>query len=205
MTKRNSTSINPSKQINLTVMGIAYNSGGKHASRINNRTTKPYQTWRSMLNRCYSDKFHLKQPTYLDCVVCDEWLDFQAFADWMTGSDYHDTDYQLDKDIIVRGSKIYSPDTCSFIPQEINKLLNSRSSAVGVNPLGVTFKKRCKAFVAQLRVNGYKTYLGAFKCPNKAHQAYVVAREAYVKEVANEWRGRIDERVYEALMKWTVN
>lgn len=61
-----------------------------------------YRTWGTMLGRCYSDKFHEQNPTYVGCTVCDEWLTFSKFKAWMETQDWKDK--QLDKDILVPGT-----------------------------------------------------------------------------------------------------
>ena len=186
------------------ILGIGYNSRGRHKSREGKLVSKPYLTWRNMLSRCYCPKLHNSEPTYIGCTVDSRWHDFQNFAEWLVSHDYYNKDYHLDKDLLLPNNKIYSSDRCALVPREINNLLNDRSAARGENPIGVYFHKRDKKYVAQLMSHDKKTFLGYFDCPQEAHQAYVVAKEAYVKEVANEWRGRIDERAYEALMRWTV-
>lgn len=186
------------------IYGVGYNSGGRHKSRSGSVTSKPYQTWRNMLTRCYCPKFHKSQPTYEGCSVESDWLDFQKFADWLVSNNNYGEDYHLDKDLVAKDNKEYSSDKCVLVPREINNLLNNRAAARNGNPIGVHFNKRDKAYVAQIRAHQNKVFLGHFKCPQEAHQAYVVAKEAYVKEVANKWRGRIDERAYNALMNWTV-
>tara|TARA_R110000787_G_scaffold4900_1_gene18512 strand:+ start:198 stop:707 length:510 start_codon:yes stop_codon:yes gene_type:complete len=96
-----------------TVYGVGFNSGGEFKPSINGNHTKPYSTWKSMLMRCYSDKYHAKFPSYKECEVCDEWLDFQVFASWFVVN-YIDG-FQLDKDIKIDGNKLYSPSTCMFV------------------------------------------------------------------------------------------
>ena len=79
--------------------------------------------WNNMYTRCYSNKYHEKSPQYTDCSICDEWLDDkQVFYDWVA-ENYYTFGYEqidLDKDILVKGNKIYSPDVCIFAPHSIN-------------------------------------------------------------------------------------
>ena len=53
-------------------------------------------------------------------------------------------------------------------------------------------------------INGKDKYLGSFDCPVKAFEAYKVAREAYYKEKAEQWKGKISNKAYEALKSRTV-
>ena len=83
---------------------------GIYVSRINSIRTKEYVAWDAMLQRCYDDKLHKRHPSYKDCTVCEEWLNFQNFAKWF--NDNNIDGCQLDKDLLIKGNKIYSPETC---------------------------------------------------------------------------------------------
>ena len=84
-----------------------------------------YKTWQSMLERCYSEKHLKKRPTYKDCYVCDEWLCYSNFKKWYDNNYYEIKDERmcLDKDILIKGNKVYSPNTCVFVPNKINMLV----------------------------------------------------------------------------------
>lgn len=193
-----------SKNMAGLLYGIGFSTGGKHKTQDGCKVTPAYQTWQDMLRRCYSTKFQETNSTYIGCTVCDEWHDFQCFADWFYSNDYWDKGYQLDKDILFTGNKIYNHETCCFVPQQLNILLLDSAAARGQYPQGVCFdKSRCK-FQAQLKISGRSKYLGRFNTPDEAYQAYKLAKEAYVKEKAIEWRDRIDERVFNALMNWSL-
>lgn len=105
-----------------SVVGVGYMGIGKYKSRTNGKHNKDYVCWKSMLERCYSEKLHKRKPTYQDCYVCQEWHNFQNFADWFSKNYSYETmhKWQLDKDIIVPGNRVYGPDTCCFVPNDIN-------------------------------------------------------------------------------------
>lgn len=126
-----------------------------------------YVTWVGMLKRVYSKKYHLKRPTYLGSTMCKEWLKFSSFKAWMEKQDWKGN--ALDKDIIVRGNKEYSPDYCMFVSLEINNILATNSSNRGSWPLGVCWHKSGKKFMSQCKINGKQTYLGMFSTPEEAH------------------------------------
>ena len=185
--------------------GVGYNSKRKHKVKSNGIDTIAYVVWRDMITRCYSTKEQLRRPNYAHSDVDERWHDFQDFADWYYSHPYSDIGYQLDKDILVPGNKIYSPDTCCFVPMQINVIFTNRAACRGSYPQGVTLSKRNSNFVARLMVNGKKNHLGCFDTPEEAYQVYKIAKEAYVKEKALEWQGRIADNVFQALMNWTLD
>ena len=160
------------------------------------------RVWRSMLSRCYSKKYQEKEPSYIDCSVCEEWLLFSNFKKWFD-ENYVDG-YALDKDILIKGNKVYSPDTCCFVPQEINAMLTKCNRTRGMYPIGVS---KCKnRFRVYLSVSGSRLFLGSFVTIEEAFNAYKKAKEAHIKEVAQRYyvKGEITERVYDALMRYEV-
>lgn len=184
--------------------GIGYNSRTKHRSSIDGNMTKSYTTWSCMIQRCYDPKYHLKTPTYIDCYVDERWHDFQDFAEWYENHEYSGLGFTLDKDILTPDNKAYSPETCCFVPQEVNKLLNNRRNVRGDLPQGVVLHKRLGRYQAQLNTKEGKRHLGYFDCPNDAYKSYKLAKEDHVKYVANLWFGSIETRAYEALMNWEL-
>lgn len=103
-----------------TLLGVA-SVGGTNIWE-NGKHKKSYKVWSSMITRCYSKKYHKRQPTYKDCEVCKEWLCFENFEKWFNENYYEIKNEKvcLDKDILVKNNKIYSPNTCCFVPQAIN-------------------------------------------------------------------------------------
>ena len=181
-----------------------YNVGfigeGSYSSRDKGVKTKYYQLWTDVLKRGYCDKFKEKCPTYKDVTVCEEWYNFQNFAEWF--EDNYIKDFHLDKDILIKGNKIYSPETCCFVPIEINCLFTNRKSKRGDLPIGV--RKCGKNFVSQMTINNEKIYLGTFYTVVGAFEAYKTAKESYIKEVADKWKGQITEQVYQAMYDYKV-
>jgi hypothetical protein len=159
-----------------------------------------YNAWRSLLKRTVENKLKHKWVTYSDCTICDEWLTFSVFLEWFNKQIYFDS-WQLDKDILAKGNKIYSPETCAFVPQEINSLFSYKTKESSL-PVGVTVSK--KRFASAIHKQGKRYYLGNFKTPEEAFQAYKVAKEAWIKEVADKWRGKIDPKVYKAMYEYQV-
>lgn len=186
------------------IYGVGYNSKDKYKSFDNGKRTSAYSTWRNILERCYSPKIHETRPTYIGCTMHESWHNFQVFADWFYGHGYSDIGYHLDKDLLIPKNKVYSPDTCCFVPIELNSLLTDRRNDRGDYPQGVSWHKRDNIYHAQIMINGNKKHLGYFKCLEKACQAYKITKEAYVKEKALEWQGRIADNVFIALINWQL-
>ena len=185
--------------------------GTKYPSMINGVQTKEYELWKSMLRRCYSDKYQKKYPTYEGCEVSDNFKSYTYFYEWCHnqigfGNDGNGNQFQLDKDLLVKGNKVYSENVCVFIPSEINLLLINNTASRGEHLIGVNWCKTKKAFKAQVCKNkGNQEHLGYFNTELEAFNAYKQAKESFIKEQAEKWKSQIDERAYEALMKYTVN
>ena len=170
------------------------------------RSSKVYTSWSNMLKRCYSVKESAQRSSYEGCCVSNNFSNYQYFKNWYNNQIGHDRDgWNLDKDLLVKGNKVYSESTCVFIPQDINLLLTKCTASRGEYLIGVCWHKRDNTFVAMVNKNkGKSEHLGYFKTELEAYNAYKVAKEAFVKEQANKWKGKIDLRAYEALMNYTV-
>ena len=168
--------------------------------------TKEYTLWRNMLERCYSDTFKKKQPTYEGCEVSNNFKSYEYFYEWCHKQiGFGNEGWHLDKDLLLKGNKVYNEDSCIFLPQEVNTLLTKRTASRGEHLIGVYWCKTNKAFKAQVSKNkGKQKNLGLFKTELEAFNAYKQAKEAFIKEQANNWRGKIDDRAYKALMSYTV-
>ena len=201
---------NVKSHFTATVYGIGI-TGLESVRDENGEQLDSYICWKDMLRRCYSAKFQEKQPTYIGCSVCDEWLYYSNFKKWYDNN-YYEIDNktsQLDKDILVKGNKIYSPDTCVFVPNFINKLFIKRQKLRGAFPIGVSYHKRDKKYVAQLSVfkDGKKTIktLGYFDTPEEGFEVYKKNKEAYIKEIADEYKDKIPAELYKAMYDYRVD
>ena len=154
-----------------------------------------------MLRRCYDKKLHLKEPTYKDATCCEEWLNYENYYE------IDNDNMQLDKDILYKDNKIYSPETCIFVNQRINKLFIKRKAKRGSLPIGVTYNKRDNKIQARCDItkgNGGKKYLGSLKTPEEAFKAYKTFKEKYIKQVADESKDKIPKKLYEAMYRYEV-
>ena len=185
-------------------VGIA---GATYPITVNGVHTKEYTLWNNMLKRCYSDAIKKRCPTYEGCEVIDKFKSYEYFYEWCNKQIGFGVDgFELDKDLLVKGNKVYSESTCVFLPAEINLLLNKRTTSRGKHLIGVNWNKKASAFVARVRKNKRKQeHLGYFKTELEAFNAYKQAKESFVKEQAEKWKSQIDQRAYNALMKYEVN
>ena len=182
-------------------------SGTKYPPTINGVKTKEYGLWQNMLERCYSDTFKKKRPTYEGCEASENFKSFEYFYEWCQNQiGFGNEGWHLDKDLLTKGNKVYSEDSCIFIPNEINLLLTKRTTSRGKHLIGVCWHNASKSFIAMVNKNkGKQEYLGCFKTELEAFNAYKQAKEAFVKEQANKWKGKIDDRAYEALINYEVS
>lgn len=126
-----------------------------------------YYRWMNLLSRCYSPAYLKTHPSYVGCHICDEWLRFSNFKNWMQKQDWEGK--QLDKDILGDG-KLYSPDTCVFVSSALNKFMLSREAGRGSCLLGVS--KESGSYVTYIRKNGKSVYLGFSHDELTAHKLW---------------------------------
>lgn len=164
--------------------------------------TEAYQVWLNMIRRCYNEKVVARRSCYRGCSVCNEWLYLSNFKAWYDQNCR--PGYQIDKDILFKGNKLYSPETCLCVPRRINALFISARAVRGQYPIGIT--KHYKKFEAQINYGKGTVSLGDYETPEDAFAAYKAAKEAYIKQVAQEYydKGEITRRVYNALMRYEV-
>lgn len=173
---------------------------------IGRNMTKEYKLWNNMITRCYNENLRYRHPSYKDCTVSENFKYLSNFKEWyhkQIGSDQEG--WHLDKDILVKGNKVYSEDTCCFVPPDINLLFTKADRIRGKYPIGIYEDKQAGKFKVRISVEGKQKHVGRYYCEKEAFYAYKVAKEQHIKEVANKWKGQIDPRVYDALMNYEVD
>ena len=174
---------------------------------IDSKNIWQHKIWHSMLSRCFCEKLKQRSPTYIGVTVCAEWLYFGNFFEWVNkevGYKGKPVGLHLDKDLMVKGNKVYSPDTCSFVPDAINLLLSSCAARRGDCPLGVSHNKKFGGYRAGLNCWGKQIHLGTFNTPEEAFAAYKVAKEDYIKVVIMHYKDTLTPLVYDSLMNWEI-
>lgn len=187
---------------------LIYDAGindGTRPSKMNGKHLPQYEMWRGMIRRCYSLKERDKFPAYLDCEVSENFKSYSYFYDWYSVNVVDKSiKYELDKDLLVKGNRIYSESLCLLIPSRINSLIMLKKCQRGDCLIGVSYNKARSRFQSQISIDGKNKTIGYFKSEVEAYMAYKQAKEAYVKDMANKWRESISCKAYNALMNYTV-
>ena len=186
-----------------TLYGVAYMGVGKHKAKIKGKHVQQYSIWTGAVCRCYCPVRLAKRPSYNGCTLSKEFLCYQNFAEWYTTHESYGLGYELDKDLLVKGNKVYSAETCTMLPREINLAIRTDRKKSSDLPVGV-LENKIGGYTAGVRIKTKDCHLGTFNTIEEASAAYVKAKEAYVKEVALEWKDKVEPKAFEALMKWTV-
>jgi len=195
---RNPNYIKESNSLSKSVCEIGYLGIGKYTSLNNNF----YHIWTSMLQRCYDTKNQQRYSTYSDCSVDPIWHNFQTFAEWCSLN--HIEGFAMDKDILIKGNKIYSSNTCCFVPRQINQLFTKCNSLRGQYSIGVRFNKLKNKFQSIITICGQHKNLGSFDTPEEAFNKYKFVKEDYIKRMSNKYKSQLEDNVYQALMNYIV-
>lgn len=152
--------------------------------------------WDSLFKRVYDENFHIKQPTYKDCVVCEEWFDFQIFAKWFEETCPNHS-FELDKDVLLSGNKLYSPDTVLWLPQEINSFfqqgMKNKILPCGVHKHGNKYRAECSSGKSRYRSISVSTI-------TEAKELYEAYRSKRILELAEQYRTQISMQAFESLI-----
>ena len=182
-----------------TVYGVGYLGEGKYKVYIDQDHLEPvYNVWRTLLGRVCTEKHREQFPAYADCEVCEEWMCYQNFAEWWNKNMYHigTERMHLDKDILIKGNKVYSPDTCLIVPQRINMLFmqkpNKYNLPSGISPMA---NNRYRADYNGKKVGNYNTL-------EEAIQAHDNEKRKAIRNIAKEYKPVIPNKLYEALLNW---
>lgn len=187
-----------------SVFGVGFL--GDAPTKIDSLILREYSIWVQMLRRCYSLVDRSKYPSYENCSVSDYFLNYSNFSSWCNKQiGFGNQGWHLDKDLLVKGNKVYSEETCIFLPQELNSLVIRNNSCRGKYPIGVSFNKDSSKFMSQLSMSFETKYIGYYNTPEEAFYAYKEAKEAFIKEQAKKWKDKIDPRACEALMNYEVD
>lgn len=187
------------------VAGVGVNDG-TYPARQNKKLVKQYTVWESMLRRTVKSKTHGINLSYFDCSLSENFKSYTYFYEWCSKQvGFNLFGYELDKDLLLKGNKVYSEDTCVFIPQEVNVALTRAKNQRGDLPVGVCFDKGKNKYRASICLGeGKRKHLGYFVEPKEAFLAYKQAKEAYLVTLAEKYKRNLDHRAYQALKTYQV-
>lgn len=181
-----------------TAYGVGFVGVGDFSKSKDGTSSRAYITWRGMLQRCYHEKTRRKLPTYEQCTVDVIWHNFQNFAKWFY--EQYRTSWELDKDLLVKGNKLYGPDTCLMLPQEINLSLTKREASRGPSLIGVTYNTKTEKYIAQAS----NIHLGTFNSEVDAFLCYKDYKEGRLQKLAQLYKGKIPDEAFLALVNYQV-
>ncbi|MCD8215254.1 MAG: hypothetical protein LUC97_06420 [Clostridiales bacterium] len=163
--------------------------------------------WNDMHSRCYNTKLHERCPSYATCTICDEWLEDRIkFYEWVKDNYYTIglEQMDLDKDILVKGNKVYSPSTCIFVPHSINMLFTNGKAVRNNCPVGVHYDKYKGKYRVCMAVDGRNVKLHSWGTPEEAFAEYKQHKEALIMVTADKYKGKIPTKLYNAMINWKV-
>lgn len=184
--------------------------GSKYQIHNLNRT-KEYKIWNSILQRCFDKKTKEKWTVYNDAICCEEWLLFDNFYNWLHKQDnfeqwFNGEKWDIDKDILIKGNKLYSPETCLLVPHNINSLFTKSNKTRGKYPIGVV--KHGKKYQAncQNMLDNKRKYLGTYDNPQSAFRVYKRYKENLIKQIAKQEydKGNITDKCYNSMLNYQV-
>lgn len=164
---------------------------------------KAWIYWKGMLWRCYDSSCKQRDTVYRGCTVCEEWLRFSNFKNWFYEESNYSEGYHLDKDILVQGNRLYSPETCCFVPQKLNKAVMLSRNKKSHLPIGVTYNKISHKYAAGNPL-GKRRY---FETANEAHEFYKKQKVLYVQKLAKEYykENKISGKIYNSLLNFKID
>lgn len=194
-----------------SIYGIGM-TGNKYPTAINTYPIREYLTWHNIMQRCYSNGLKKKQPAYQNVTCCDEWQNYENFYEWLHSQPnfnkwLNGNRWAIDKDILNKGNKIYSPENCCLIPQNVNCLFLKREAERGKYPIGVRYTKDGFIAICRNPFLNKSIEIGCYSTPENAfYQGYKPYKEDIIKKVANvEYEnGNITKECYEAMMNYEV-
>lgn len=184
------------------VFGVGINDG-KYPSKVSGKTLKEKNLWVAMLSRCYREQSLCLYPNYRGCSVSENFKNYSYFYEWCQSQiGFGQKVFALDKDCLLKGNKVYSEDTCVFLPRALNNLTTLRGEDRGNYPIGVCASG--DKFLVQCLRKPASRFVGYFNTPEEAFSAYKQAKETYIKLQAEKWKAHIDPRAFTALMAYEV-
>ena len=193
-----------------TFYGRGYMGVGRFSTNPKLDTYKVYKAWQGMMSRCYSEEEKLRHPSMELSHCCPEWFNLQVFGEWyISQKGWDQPKWQLDKDLMGNGSRLYSPETCVILPPVINtsiRFINLGSVNNNGLPHGVHYAKQCRKYITDCRTHGddNKPKTMYFKTAQEAFNWFKEKKEVFLKCLAFEFKDRIEERAFNKLLSLEI-
>ena len=183
------------------VYGVGVNDGEyKTYDILNKKHVREYHLWKGVLKRCYTEtKF------YDGCSMSENFKRYSYFYEWCNEQvGFNNEGWHLDKDILINGNKLYSEDTCVFVPSEINKFFTFRKRNRGEYPIGVSYHKASSKYSSTCSAKSKSTHLGTFTTVESAFEEYRKVKKEQALDLVDKWEGFVDNRVCEKLRNFDI-
>ena len=175
-----------------------YETGYLGQGRYSRRThSQYYRHWTHMMDRCCNKKVS---------NLSDYFHNFQNFAEWCE-ENYYEIDGEkmcLDKDILIKNNRTYSPNNCMFVPDRINTLFCKTDKSRGSYPVGCSYNKERDMIEVHCSTLDKRKFLGYYNTIEEAFNSYKTFKESYIKQVADEYKDLIPQKLYEAMYNYEV-
>lgn len=191
---------NPNKS---TVFGFGINDAG-----LEDSTDKRYVLWTSIIRRSYSEVYHKSKPSYKDVRVSEDWRRLSNFIKDIEKLPNFDLavseNWELDKDLLGGDQKLYSKNTCCFLPRELNTLFTSESKK-GLKK-GVFYNKRLGKFTASINRGGkVRSHIGVYETEEEAHFNYCKEKQKHLDSLILKYDDKLPNNVKLKLKDWFTN
>lgn len=205
------------------IYGVGFSNGKYPITIAPGKRSKENETWRGILKRCYEQAYQQREPTYIGCTICEEWYCYDVFYEWIISQENYTKwkeggqKWCIDKDICIKGNKIYSPDTCFLVPKNVNGLFTNRKLHRGELPIGVSYSDKLNKFLvycmnpfqekSQKALRKHATYVGMYNTKQEAFNAYKIYKENIIIRVAQEEldKGNITKECYLTMLKYKID
>lgn len=162
--------------------------------------TEKSHKYENMKTRVMRECYHRYNPAYIGTEIWDGWLGKEGrkrFYQWVDDHYYviDEETIELDKDLLKIGNRIYSPETCLFLPKSVNSTLSACYRQVEEElPMGVRYGIG----------GGYCpiTGSGTYATPEEAYEVNVGRVKAKLEVLAEVYYGRVPMEVYNAMLNW---
>jgi hypothetical protein len=182
-----------------SIWGVGYLGEETETHFVNNACIPSFGAWTNMIERCYAENLRYKHQAYEKCTMCKEWHNYQNFRKWYDDNYYNvgEGRMHIDKDVLIKDNKVYSHQTCIFLPQRINMLFIKKNRTTDSDlPTGI---RRTKEGFSST-YNG--KWIGNYKILEEALYHYNIYKQIHINKVAEEYKGKIPDYIYYALLNW---